>query len=249
MAALERLKRGQLACSGQVQWPVQMRAPQLRVLHRRRTPLAAAALPPSASLQLMGSPFEQLDRQMAAMDRQLTDLQRQMDRDMDLAFRDVDRAMDQSLREVQRMQQQMDAEVARTVKEVQKQQQQLPGVRVERSEQRGYGSYRYYESIEIRTGPMTALAPATYAPGPASLSSPLLIAALALGALWAAFTALFAKNYNLTLFSDSARWRLLLTWPYLAAFSGRFRTQFLSALRGQKVKTPDVEGKGAGRDA
>jgi hypothetical protein len=50
------------------------------------------------------------------------------------------RLMDGSFRDMQRMQQQVDAELARAVRELQ---QQQPGVRVERSEQRGYGSYRW----------------------------------------------------------------------------------------------------------
>lgn len=54
--------------------------------------LPAAALPPAGSLRLMAvSPFDQIDAQMAAMDRQFDALQRQMDRDMDAAFHDMDR--------------------------------------------------------------------------------------------------------------------------------------------------------------
>lgn len=47
--------------------------------------------------------------------------------------------MDRSFREVQRLQEQIDAEVARSVREAQ---QQQPGIRVERSEQRGSYGYR-----------------------------------------------------------------------------------------------------------
>jgi hypothetical protein len=233
--------------------------------------------------------------------------------------------MDQSFRDMQRMQQQMDADLARAMRELQ---QQQPGVRIERSEQRGYGSYRwgggqqraakdrgavdqsasaaprscshcpgcnlrpakptplchaisrphtpsltrtrnhdpslhappspppplkphspprrYYESIEIRSGPMTALVPAHAAAAPAPLVSPLLVAALALGAAWAGVTALFARNFGLTTFSDSSKPRLLLTWPYLAAFSKKFRGQLASALRGERVKADGAAGGGGG---
>jgi len=151
--------------------------------------------------------------------------------------------MDQSFRDMQRMQQQMDEELSRSMSELQ---QQQPGIRMERSEQRGYNSYRYYERIEISAGPVAAYAPMHAAPPPAALFSPLLIGALALGAVWAAVTALFAKNYDLTLFSERMRGRLLLQWPYLAAFSEKFRGQFVSALRGQRVKAAEEVGGGGG---
>jgi hypothetical protein len=93
---------------------------------------------------------------------------------------------------------------------------------------------------------MTAVAPASVAAAPADgLSSALLLTAVALAASWAAVTALFAKNFSLTTYSEAARGKLLLGWPYLAAFSRKFRSQFLSALRGEKVKVKDAEDGGA----
>lgn len=84
-----------------------------------------------------------------------------------------------------------------------------------------------------------------YAPPPPSTFSPLLAAALVLSALYTAVTARFSLTYPLTTFSErgATKWRLLLTWPYLAAYSKKFRSQFVSALRGQKVKATDsVDG-------
>jgi uncharacterized membrane protein YgcG len=59
-------------------------------------------------------------------------------------------------------------------------------------------------------------------------------------------TALFARNYGLTLFAERSKARLLATWPYLAAFSGKFREQFVSALRGRRVKATKPVGDGGG---
>ena len=91
--------------------------------------------------------------------------------------------------------------------------------------------HRFYQSIEIRSGPIAAALPAHAAPPSAALSSPLLATALLLSAAWAGVTALFARNYGLTTFGEASRWKLLAAWPYLAAFSSKFRAQFVSALR------------------
>ncbi|KAI8470493.1 MAG: hypothetical protein J3K34DRAFT_420240 [Monoraphidium minutum] len=186
----------------------------------------------------MASPFDAFE----AADRQFAEMQSQMDRDMDAAFREMDRSIDRSLREVQQIQRQVDEEAARLAREA----AQQPGVRFERAEQRSYNSYSYYESIEIRSVPMTALVP-SMAPAPSpGIAGPLLIAALALGATWAGITALFARNYNLTTFSEASRGKLLLGWPYLAAASDKFRAQLGSALRGQQYKAPTDEARGGG---
>ncbi|GBF88972.1 hypothetical protein Rsub_01471 [Raphidocelis subcapitata] len=248
MAATERLivraRAGR--CTLQAHWPAQrLRAAAPRPPARRHAAVAvaASALPPPASLRLMASPFDALDGQLSAFDRQFDRQFAQMDADMDAAFRRMDRVMDESFRDMQRMQRDLDAELARGARELS---QQQPGVRIERSEQRGVGSYRFYESIEIRSGPLTALVPAPAHAPAAPLFSPLLVAALALGAAWAGVTALFARNYGLTLFSERSKARLLATWPYLAAFSGRFREQFVSALRGRRVKAAESAGGGGG---
>lgn len=109
--------------------------------------------------------------------------------------------------------------------------------------------YSYYQSIEIRSGPIAAALPVQAAAPVPDFASPLLVAALAAAAAWAAVTAWFAKNYALTTYGEDARPKLLLTWPYLAAFSERFRAQFLSALRGEKVKVTKDEKQLGGGDS
>lgn len=92
---------------------------------------------------------------------------------------------------------------------------------------------RYYESISIHSGPMATLVPA-HATAP-SLFNPLLLAALVLTGAWAAVTAAFSRNYDLTVYSPRSRWQLLLLWPVLLA-NKRFRHQFTAALRGESAK-------------
>jgi hypothetical protein len=94
---------------------------------------------------------------------------------------------------------------------------------------------RYYESIQIRSGgvsSMTVLTPAQSTP----LFSPLLFAALILSGAYAAVTAAFNRNYELTTYKQQGKWQLLLMWPVLVLFSKNFRQQFVSALKGEKVK-------------
>lgn len=156
--------------------------------------------------------------------------------------------MDDAFLDIARARRLADDELGRAARDLA--QQQRPGVRVERSEQRSPGSYRYYEHIEIRTGPPVATLYASAHAQSAPLFSPLLALAVVAAAAWAAVTALFARNYDLTTFSERARARLLLTWPYLLAFSRRFRGEFASALRGEKVRVTDgaaaADGSGGG---
>lgn len=144
------------------------------------------------------------------------------------------------------MQRRMDEAFLRDAR--QQQQQQQPGVVIERSEQRSPGSYRYYEHIEVRIGPpMAALSPAYDATSPAAGGfSPLLAAAVALTAAWAAVTAALARRYDLTVFSERSRAQVLLAWPYLLAFSGRFREQFGAAMRGKKARAAAAGEAAAG---
>lgn len=89
---------------------------------------------------------------------------------------------------------------------------------------------------------MATLTPAHAAPG--ALFSPLLTLALVLAGAWAAITAAFARNYDKTTYSAASKGKIFLLWPFLAAFSARFRQQFVSALRGVPVKvTGDGETK------
>lgn len=99
---------------------------------------------------------------------------------------------------------------------------------------------RYYESIQISGGSSwTTLTPAH---SHAAFFNPLLFAAVVLAGAYAAVTAAFARNYDLTTYGERSRWRLLLLWPVLAVFSRRFWRQFSSALRGEKVRLQEQEG-------
>lgn len=96
---------------------------------------------------------------------------------------------------------------------------------------------RYYESIQIHSGmqPLTVLTPAHSA----SFASPMLLLAAATAAAVAFVTAAFNHNYDLTTYSNKSRWKLLLSWPFLLMFSKSFRGQFVSALKGVKVKVTE----------
>ncbi|KAF6260362.1 hypothetical protein COO60DRAFT_900351 [Scenedesmus sp. NREL 46B-D3] len=172
---------------------------------------------------------------------------RQMEARMDEQFREFDRQFDRAFADMDKAQRQLDAELARSMRLLQ---QQEPGVRIERREERAPGSYRYYESIQIRSGSthsMTALTPAHST----SLASPLLFAALVLAGAYAAITAAFNRNYELTTFKEQGKLQLLLMWPVLAPFSKSFRQQFVSALKGEKVKVLHSldEQKGSSRSS
>ena len=90
-------------------WPCLLRLPQAQLPARARhaggavlkggSSLASPAARcrcsrHAAAVRVMAmSPFDRIDAEMAAMDRQFDALQRQMDRDMDTAFRDIDRCV------------------------------------------------------------------------------------------------------------------------------------------------------------
>lgn len=173
----------------------------------------------------------QVDREMDAFVSPFSSM-RQMEAHMDEQFREFDRQFDRAFADIDQAQRQLDAELARSMRQLQ---QQEPAVRIERREERAPGSYRYYESIQIRSGgtsSMTVLTPAHST----ALFSPLLFAALVLAGAYAAVTAAFNRNYELTTYKQQGKWQLLLAWPLLALFSKNFRQQFISALKGEKVK-------------
>jgi hypothetical protein len=120
-------------------------------------------------------------------------------------------------------------------------------VRVERSESRAPGSYRYYERIEISSGqPLTFVS--SSAAGAAAPPPLLLLFALVAAGAYAAVTAAFSKNYHLTLYAARDRLRLALTWPLLLLTSPSFRAQFVTAVvKGERVRV--TSGLGGGGDA
>lgn len=69
--------------------------------------------------------------------------------------------------------------------------------------------------------------------------SPLLFAAVLAAGAYAAVTAAFNRNYDLTTYKQQGKWQLLLLWPVLVMFSNNFRQQFTSALKGEKVKVSE----------
>jgi hypothetical protein len=79
---------------------------------------------------------------------------------------------------------------------------------------------------------MAAIVPAHTTP---PFFSPLLLAALILSGAYAAVTAAFARNFELTTYQQQRKWQLLLMWPVLAIASPQFRRQLVSALKGEKV--------------
>jgi hypothetical protein len=98
--------------------------------------------------------------------------------------------------------------------------------------------FRYYESIQISSGTgFTTLTPAHST----AFFNPLLFAAVVLAGAYAAITAAFARNYDLTTYGDRAKWRLLLLWPVLSVFSKPFWRQLSSVLRGEKVRLNEEE--------
>ncbi|KAG2452230.1 hypothetical protein HYH02_003258 [Chlamydomonas schloesseri] len=197
--------------------------------------------------------FDAMDRQFMEMDRQFDAMQRQMDREFESAFSRAREAERQAL---------SDSAAAQRSSSRQEQQQQLrpyynnnaPEVDITRQEERGAGYYRYYERIQITGGgggraygsatpaPAAAvsLSPTAAGPGPAVL----LGVAVVVGG-YAALTAAFARNYQLTNYAESKRWLLLALWPLLFLFSPKFREQFSAAVKGQRVRA--TGGGGAQR--
>lgn len=82
---------------------------------------------------------------------------------------------------------------------------------------------------------ITALTPAHTA----SSFNPLLLFAVMTAGAYAAVTAAFNRNYDLTTYKQQGKWQLLLVWPFLLTLSQKFRHQFVSALKGEKVKVLD----------
>ncbi|KAG2486068.1 hypothetical protein HYH03_015274 [Edaphochlamys debaryana] len=195
--------------------------------------------------------FDAMDRQFELMDRQFEAMQRQMDRDMDSAMR-MARDAERQAREAERL---ADSEVQRSLPSFRREElRPAPNVDITRQEERGPGTYRYYERIQITSGgpgrgAYTALPPpaaATLAPGPGLGGGALLGIAVAVGG-WAALTAAFNRNYHLTVYAESKRWMLLLLWPLLVLFSPKFREQWAAVVRGERPFTRK-EGEQQGKD-
>lgn len=75
--------------------------------------------------------------------------------------------------------------------------------------------------------------------------NPLLLIAVISAGAYAAVTAAFNRNYELTTYKQQGKWQLLLLWPFLLPFSKNFRQQFVSALKGEKVRVLDsINGGG-----
>ena len=72
-----------------------------------------------------------------------------------------------------------------------------------------------------------------------------LLLAAALAGFWAAATAAFNRRFDLTIYREESRWRLLLLWPLLLLTSAEFRRQFWAAARGRRAGPPlDAGGNG-----
>lgn len=85
-----------------------------------------------------------------------------------------------------------------------------------------------------------SLSPAAAGPGPAALLS---VAVLVGG--YAALTAAFNRNYQLTSYAEQKRWLLLALWPLLFLFSPKFREQFSAAVKGERVRWNGGSGGGS----
>ncbi|KXZ41210.1 hypothetical protein GPECTOR_647g762 [Gonium pectorale] len=162
------------------------------------------------------------------MDREFTTMQRQMDRDIDMALsraRELERQADAEFR---RSMTDSDARLRTSLREDLR---SAPNVDIQRQEERGPGTYRYYERIQITSGggggrvvavPPTA-ATTLAAPPPAAGVSPALVGALIAVGSYVAVTAAFNRNYHLTSYTEQKRWLLLALWPLLVLFSPKFR--------------------------
>jgi hypothetical protein len=208
-----------------------------RAARTKATPLALAATASSSS------PADPILSDLNQMQQAM----RQFDRDMDSLFwgqggspfaaaeREMERAMRLADEELER------AATTTTSKDGR--------VRVERSESRAPGAYRYYERIEVVNGGGGAWAvpqPATTAPPPPIA----LLAALITAGAYAALTAAFARNFDLTLYAARDKLRLALTWPVLLLTSKSFRSQFVTAVvRGERVRVTRPSGGGEGEEA
>lgn len=107
-----------------------------------------------------------------------------------------------------------------------------PNVSIRRHEERGPGSYRYFESIHVTSGGGYYRPAAVLPPAASPLSAAAIGAAVVVTGL-AALGAAFYRNYGLTTFAENRRWLLTLLWPLLFPFSSKFREEFATALRGE----------------
>ncbi|KAF5834356.1 hypothetical protein DUNSADRAFT_8979 [Dunaliella salina] len=114
------------------------------------------------------------------------------------------------------------------------------GIRIRRGEEQGMGSYRYYESISISSGPGHYVS-MQQQPVPTTGVSPLVFVAAMLAGAYAVLAAAFAKNFNLTIYSPKYRPWMSLAWPFILPFNKSFRTQFLAAIKGQRPPLPGRE--------
>jgi hypothetical protein len=100
-------------------------------------PFAAPQLQ-QPSLSSIAEMQRQVDREMDSFLSPFSSMH-QMEARMDEQFREFDRQFDRAFADVDRAQRQLDAELARSMRQLQ---QQEPGVRIERREERAPGSYR-----------------------------------------------------------------------------------------------------------
>lgn len=217
-------------------------------MHRKvRSPLTSSkAMGSGFGEELVASPFALMDRQMQLMNEQM--------RAMDREFMEMDRMMKQDVEKMLQESRELTEKANREVQdELQKAQQtgevmriSRPNVTIERSEQREPGSYRYYESIQIRPGYaasyQTVAAQQTLASGP---SAAVLAAVFILAGAYAAVTTAFAKAYDATIFKEEAKWKLLLLWPFLLVLSKKFRQQFTAVFTGRPVTVEEDGNKGS----
>eukprot|EP00195_Chlamydomonas_chlamydogama_P010732 CAMPEP_0202906644 /NCGR_PEP_ID=MMETSP1392-20130828/39875_1 /ASSEMBLY_ACC=CAM_ASM_000868 /TAXON_ID=225041 /ORGANISM="Chlamydomonas chlamydogama, Strain SAG 11-48b" /LENGTH=219 /DNA_ID=CAMNT_0049595267 /DNA_START=282 /DNA_END=942 /DNA_ORIENTATION=+ len=181
------------------------------------------------------SPFDLVDSQMRSMERQFAEVDRQL-AEMD---RQIDRELSSIMGEARRVEREADEAAQRALQRSREATQQLqpggPDVRIERREEYGLNSYRYYQSVQITSRPYTLrTAAATEAP----FFSPLLLVATILTGAYAAVAVAFARNFDLTTYSASSRLPLVLLWPILAIFNKRYRDQLFAALRGERAPVP-----------
>ncbi len=70
---------------------------------------------------------------------------------------------------------------------------------------------RYYESIHIHSGSAGMMLTPAASP-PASMFSPLLFVAMALTGAYVAASAAFLRNFDLTTYSRTSKFKLLVLW-------------------------------------
>lgn len=87
---------------------------------------------------MMEQQFQQMDPFGGGAPSPFTSMQRQM-RDMDRQFDRMDRQFDRMFEDMDRVQRELDADIAKGLRQLQEQQ---PGVRIERREEKSPGSYR-----------------------------------------------------------------------------------------------------------